>query len=216
MESQPPDAAAALVDYLVSRNIKKIAICYMQIVAFSICDDEIKKAAEKAGIEVVDDTHFPPGEITDFRIELLKIKEKNPEIIVLMSLPPEVNIIGHQIKQIGWNVPLTSINSFEQSGEYDLWNGYVSVGSIDLNGKFAKEFYAQYKRQTIYPGFIYDALTLLNNAYENCGRDVSKLPEAVQSQTPFEGIVGQAVNDNGTFKYKPFLVKMVNGMPKKL
>ena len=214
-EFQPPDDAMMLVNYLVSRNIKKIAVFYMQNVAFSICDGEIEKAAKAKGIEVISSTHFPPGEVTDFRIDLLKVKGKDPEMLVLLSFPPESNIIGHQLKQIGWDVPLTSINSFEQSGEYALWNGCVSVGSIDLNGKFAKEFYARYKRRTIYPGFVYDALTLLNNAYVKCGYNVLKLPEAIQAETPFEGIVGEAVNDQGTFKYEPFLVRMVNGMPER-
>lgn len=214
-EFQPPDAAAVLVNYLVSQNIKRIAVFYMNNVAFSICANEVEKAAREKGLEIVSSTHFPPG-ITDFRIELLKIKEKNPEILVLLSFPPESNIIEHHLKQIGWNVPLTSINSFEQSGEYALWNGCVSVGSIDLKGEFAKKFFAEYKRQTVYPGFTYDMLTLLNNAYEKCGRDVSKLPETVQASTPFKGIIGEAVNDNGTFKYKPFLVKMVNGMPERV
>ena len=216
-EFEPAEDAALLVKYLVTQKIKKIGILYMQNVAFSICDREIEKKAKEEGLEVVASDPFTPG-VRDFRIELLKIKEGNPDILILLSFSPEMEIIGHHLKQIGWNVPLTSVNSFDQSCEHSLWNGCVSVSGMDLTGEYAKKFFAMYKRQTVYPGFTYDYLTLVNNAYENYCRDPEYLsfPGIIQKSSPFHGIVGDAVNGRGTFRYQPFLVKMGDGMPQRI
>ena len=213
-EFEPPEDAAALCKYM-SGHYKKIAILYMQNVAFSICAREVEKEARKDDLEVVTSDPFTPG-VRDFRIELVKIKEKNPDVLVLLSFSPEMEIIGHQLKQLGWQAPLTSVNSFDQSSEHSLWNGCVSVSGMDLKGEYATKFFALYHRQTVYPGFTYDYLTLLNDAYAKAGYSAERMHEELQKETPFHGIVGDAINDKGTFRYQPYLVKMVDGMPQRM
>jgi|GEM_PF-2296593 branched-chain amino acid transport system substrate-binding protein len=212
---QPEDLVSCLFGYFQKQNIHKLGIIYYENTAFTIDVKQMREQSASHGIEIVTVDPFTPG-VRDFRIELLKIKEKNPELLMVLSFSPEQEIIARQLKEIGWNIPISTTEMFDISSEKAFFNGSTYVSIMDLSGPFSKKFFAEYKRQTTYPGYTYDILTLVNNAYEKCGHNLDKLPAAVQSVSSFDGIIGVALNDKGTFRYQPFLVKMVDGMPERV
>lgn len=93
-------------------NVKKVAIIYANNDDFSVSGYKTMKAtAEKMGLEILTEETFANGDV-DFAAQLTKIKEKNPEALLVSSLYKEGSLIVKKARELGINVPIVGGNGF--------------------------------------------------------------------------------------------------------
>ncbi len=132
---------------------------------------------------------------TEFRTEIAKIKQANPDIIVILAKLPEMDILIKQIKEQGLeNVKLTSTEILELAKERPLLEGEFYVGSATPTAKFREEFKARYGRDlTIGSSQAYDVIQLIITATEKVnGKPTPKLIAAeLMKIKDFPGVLGK-------------------------
>jgi len=138
----------------------------------------------------------------DFSSQLLKIKEKNPDALILWSLYEPAALITKQVAQMGLDVQilgpggLTNPIYVELAGE--AANGVIVFLSYHPSSKephilsFTEKFKEKYGRiPDHYNAQAYDAVMIIGAALEKVGvDDPSKIRDAIASAKNFKGISG--------------------------
>jgi branched-chain amino acid transport system substrate-binding protein len=157
---------------------------------------------------------------TDFRTQLQKIKEANPDGIYLAAYPEELPTILQQAKELGINKPFLGTETFESQ---DLINkvGNLANGLIytfpkspdetqEVVKNFRAEFIKKYGKPHGTPGdFAYDALYLFVNAIEANGDEVEKVKNALYQIKDYHGASGILIIDQNGDAIKPFELKTI-------
>ena len=80
----------------------------------SLVASYLAKAAVLQGFEIVGSDRYPPG-TTDFSSELSRIKSRNPDVIMVGYVVPDITAVARQASQLGINIPIAG------------WGGGVSI-----------------------------------------------------------------------------------------
>lgn len=103
---------ASLNAAVTKHNIKKVAIIYANNDDFSVSGYKTMKAtAESMGLEILTEETFANGDV-DFSAQLTKIKDKNPDALLISSLYKEGSLIVKKARELGINVPIVGGNGF--------------------------------------------------------------------------------------------------------
>lgn len=130
-----------------------------------------------SGVKVLAEEKYDKDS-TDMRTQLAKIRQQNPEILIMAGFPKEVGRIIKQAKEIGINAKL-----FAHSGsigpDIELIAGSSSSGMLYFtelheDGARFKEFKDTYIAKydvapELFAANTYDAITLLVNGIGQCG-----------------------------------------------
>ena len=220
-----PDARSQqLVDFLKSRNVKRVAMFTLQL-SFNL---EMKKFTKpllkKAGIEVVVDQEYAP-DIKDFTSIVNSIKEADVDAVIGNSYPAdsvqymdkarELNITSPtQFLLIGPSIP------FFHKKYGDNLEGLVSIGNWTPGAKWtgAQAFHDAYeKRWKEKPDYLdsviaYVSCQILEAAVAKAGLDRQKVRDAIAGGT-FDTIMGVVKFDkNNNITTTPGLLQFQNGI----
>jgi branched-chain amino acid transport system substrate-binding protein len=204
------------LDYLKAQGITKIGVI-SDTGGFGK-DGQAVLAAEapKAGIEIVADESFNPGD-TDMTAQLTKISKAGADAVVMWTAGSEAAIIAKEVKDLGIDLPLYGSHGIARQefidGAGDAAEGVkFAAGKIlipDAYGtdseayKVATDFISQY--QTAYgeapntfAGHAYDAFWIVANAAKAIDGELtpSALRDQIEQTSGFVGI-------GGTFTYSP-------------
>ena len=176
----------AILNYLANDGKRNMGIIYANTEYGIETMKSAEELAPKYGIDIVIKEPYSFGS-RDFKTQLIKIKAKNPEAIIIIpqafNAPP---IIVKQIKELGINATLFT----EETGCAALmstkqqWGVYCAsaLAGFDLNRSKYKEFEAKFKEKfgkepvfTLYQAAAYDAMLFLHEAIKE-----NKDPEAVR------------------------------------
>jgi ABC-type branched-subunit amino acid transport system substrate-binding protein len=158
------------------KNLKKMNVKTMSIVSVNYASiNELFKylnvEAEKNGIEILSKKLVNFG-TRDFRLDIAKIKQENPDIVMVLMLNPELDIFGKQAMENELNIPYTSIDLLFGSANMQLFEGadfvFSARGGEEFEFKFNKKNF-----DTCVPRF-YDSVKLIVNAYEKLGDGKTK------------------------------------------
>ncbi len=146
---------------------------------------DVKKSFEKLGGKVLSEDEYPP-EQTDFRTQLLKIKEKNPDSLFFSpQTPNSAVLILKQMKELNMKMPVFS-NTIPITKEvYNLSDkGFDETAfsvtpyadktkreSEELNKKYKGKFGTEIPYNFFYVASTYDAVYMLKEALAKCGED---------------------------------------------
>ena len=197
VHTTPPEVLAKRwVALAKEKGWKRVTLVEAVQQACLATSDAIEKEARGSEITIIRKFRVIPGE-RDFRTFILKIREEKPDAIYIMTLLPEVDIIGKQIREQEPTIPLTSVWSFDVAGDRAPFIGssYVSTG------KPTEEFLAKYK--SIYKTDApqndllnsYDYVKLMVFGFENA--KTQKVPtgeqaaEAIREQKMFDSLLGK-------------------------
>ncbi|RYH63606.1 MAG: hypothetical protein EON54_07770 [Alcaligenaceae bacterium] len=143
-------------------KVKKVAILNgTDELSGTLSDTVSKLIRERYGIETVTQQKFNAGE-TDFGSQLLAIKQKNPDYILLYGFYVEAARAVRQARELGIKTPIKGDTSMMNSGMLTI-AGSAAEGAIAeyvplyFNGNPAKdmvEFEARYKKT--YPNYPVD------------------------------------------------------------
>ncbi len=162
----------------------------------------MNEEAKTLGIEVTDTEAVASGE-KDYTAIVSKMRQTNPEVVIIVASYNEVANCVKQIRQVGWDVPIVISGSAltDQLVELlgDEVNGIYSniafVASDDdpTTKEFTEEFT---KRAEIPPSFhsvsTYDVVCLLGEAAKACGDNLNRetLRDALAASEGFKGLLG--------------------------
>lgn len=153
---------------------------------------------EAKGGKVVAQEGFKSGD-TDFRPQLTKIKEADPDVILMPYFYKEVALSANQARDLGIDAILMggdgwpSDTLFEMAG--DAINGSYVVNHFDYNDPAASEVTAAYTEEygtapEINAYMVHDAFQVLIAAIEKAGSADSEAIAAALTQVEVAGVTG--------------------------
>lgn len=171
--------------YLVERgaheflNAKSIGVIWSNDDWGASAFESTKEGCEEYGIEITDDESFVAGE-KDFTAILTKIRQTNPEYLMLITQAADGALILNQLEAMGWDIPVIGAGAM-YSDQVILLSGEASEGLVASAAFFLSEDdpeawdYATkfYEGAGFYPTIhgplSYDAALLLCAAIEKAG-----------------------------------------------
>ena len=158
--------------------------------------------AEALGVAITDTEAIAAGE-KDFTAIVSKMRQTNPEVVMIVANYGEVANCVKQIRQVGWDVPIVISGSA-------LTDQLVELLGDDVNGIYSniafvpsdddpttKEFTDEFtEREGIPPSVhsvcTYDTLWMVCEAARQCGDNLNRetLREALAAFEGFEGLMG--------------------------
>ena len=155
---------------------------------------------EKEGINFIKKEKFNTGE-KDFKTMLLKIKDSNPDLLVVFGYGSHFPILFQQIEELGMNniKILGGLDFLEVPQEnFDLYkNAVFVVPSFNINPtKKSTEFIQQYenkfgKKPTHQAAYVYDAVNLYYLGLNNTDGTSSDIINYLKNLNSYNGVVGQ-------------------------
>lgn len=158
--------------------------------------------AESLGINITDTEAVAAGE-KDYTAIVSKMRQTEPEVVVIVANYSEVANCVKQIRQVGWDVPIVISGSaltdqlVELLGD-DVNGIYSNIAFVPSdNDPATQEFTEEFtKRASMPPSFhsvsTYDTVMLVCEAARKCGDNLTRdtLRDALESFDGFEGLMG--------------------------
>ena len=158
--------------------------------------------AEALGVAITDTEAIAAGE-KDFTAIVSKMRQTNPEVVMIVANYGEVANCVKQIRQVGWDVPIVISGSA-------LTDQLVELLGDDVNGIYSniafvpsdddpttKEFTDEFTERAGIPPSVhsvctYDTLWMVCEAARQCGDNLNRetLREALAAFEGFEGLMG--------------------------
>jgi len=201
------DEAPHILDYL--KDFKKIAVLHLN-------NDYGKSWAEMLQTNLSDKVvaveTYNPGD-ADVSTQLSKIKDKEPDVLVLVSTGKEGGLFAKKAQELGINAQLVSqrpIQSPELLQAGDAVEGLVySYPEYNANHQFVTQYKAKYGREpTVFAAESYDAIITIAKAVEKCKEDTVCLHNYFVSSS-YEGALGHVTFDEKGDAHYPFVLKQV-------
>ncbi len=166
-----------LVKEMRNKGIKKVAVFRQtNLVAWNTYMDFLREELKKTDIKIVSDQSHDQEE-KNYHTMIAKVKNAEPDIIVLFDQVPAIEIIVKQLREAGVTTPLTGINSLEQTPHLDLFEGQWYVTPTEASGIFSDGYKSKYNENPpVCSPNAYDIVNLLVTAVEKAGKSSSEKP----------------------------------------
>lgn len=201
-------------------GIRDVAILYVNNDYGVGVADTFKKTFESLGGNITAVEVFEQG-ATDFRTQLTKIKDSNPEAIFLIGYK-ETILILKQAKELGIETQILSTPMFEDPEILekvgDLAEGviYIYYGGFDPKSEeeqikvFVSSFNEKYGREPgYYTALSYDATKIISVAIEKGGFNSEGIKSALYDIKDYPGLTGSTSFDENGDVIKPVTLKTV-------
>ncbi|CAN7774443.1 ABC transporter substrate-binding protein [Variovorax sp. LjRoot175] len=174
------DAQPLLADLAVKTlGFKRVAVLYLNTDWGRTSRDVFVKAAEARGAQVAITEGYQPDE-KDFRSTLVRVRDANPDGVVLISYYPDGALIAGQVRNVGLRQPIAASGSVYSPKFIEL--GGAAVNGIHTNTSFfpdepraevqdfVKRFRAKYgKEPDAFNAYAYDAVVYAAAALRHAG-----------------------------------------------
>lgn len=204
-------AVARLFTYLKDKKLTKLGLMYATDPFGKDGVGWLKKLAPEYGLTFVAEESFGPKDI-DMTAQLTKVKNAQPDAIVVWTVGPAGPIIAKNKAQLGITIPLFQCHG-QPDPKYIELAGPASEGDrmpatklmvadelpdTDPQKKVIQEFIQLYKEAGLdkqfpintHSGYAWDAVYLITNAMKKAGTDPKKLREAIEQTQGYVGISG--------------------------
>lgn len=205
----------ALTKLLKEKGIKRASLISINYTIIGEVMDYLKKDLANEGIEIVS-TDLVNWGTKDFRIILMKMKQKDPEMVIVILGTPEVDLFAKQAMELGLNKPFTSIDMILESHNLALYEGaefvLAPVGNKDFIEKFKK--YSDYEIETCMANF-YDMMKIITKIYEKFDTKptADQVVEELHKIKDYDSAVGVkiTVNEDGIMDSDLIRAKVIDG-----
>jgi len=128
---------------------------------------------------------------TDFRSLLIRMRRFKPDSLLLLGLSPEIELLARQARELGINIPLTSIESFGLAADKHAFEGSWFIDAAVPSDSFQERFLNRYGREvTAGVGHAYDSVMLLGEAFKAGERSGASLSQALTKISDYDGTIG--------------------------
>ena len=227
-----PFQGKAMAEFAL-KNLKltRFAVLYAANSDYSVgLKDYVEQPVKAAGGQIVSELSYSEKGDRDFRSQLTKIRDANPEAIFVTGYYQEAAQIARQARDLGITVPLIGGDGWDsdqlvKSGG-DAINGCYFTNHYSPDEQrpevqaFVKAYGAKYKNHDGTPKVPdamailgYDAMKLMANAITRAGStDGQKIRDALAATKGFPAAAGAITIDADRNAKKPIVViKVVNG-----
>ncbi|MEN1967491.1 ABC transporter substrate-binding protein [Lentibacillus sp. N15] len=218
-------AIPASVEKAVDKyDAKKVAIMYGNDDVFTKAGyDSMKKAAEDLDLDVLTTQTFQQGQ-SDYKAQLTKIKQLDPDVILASALYNEGAVIMKQARSLGIDAPFVGGNGFNSPEVIDIAGDAADgliVATPWFTGKddqkvqdFVKAYKDKYgKEPDQFAAQAYDGLYIMADALKRAGEaDRDKLRDALVETKDLEGVLGNiSLDDEGDVVMDPVVLTIKDG-----
>ena len=203
-------------------GLKKVAILYVNTEYGQGIDNVFKKEFEKRGGQILISESYELG-ASDFRTQLTKMKQLEPDAIYLPGYYKELAGILRQARELGVKSVFLSVNSFydpklleiagnSAEGAIFTYPTYDAKSEEPLTKKFVEVFKAKYKKEPdAFAVQGYDAMKTVADAIQAGGDSSESIRDAMAHMKDFPGVGGSITFDvNGDVR-KPLRFLTVQG-----
>ncbi len=189
-------------------------------------NDELKKALEAGGVEILTEQTFATGD-TDFMMQLTNIMnlDPQPDALFISALATEMTQVITQAREIGIPdtvrliVPDLTDREVEEVGDAAegaiAFTGWTRLSNIPGNQEFIQKYQAKYEIEKVEPWAAqsYATLYILANAIRNAGStDAAAIQGALAQTMNFPTILGNfSFDENGEAVYDPVVLEVKDG-----
>ena len=208
-------------------KISKVAVLRDVGNAYSVgLADFFAETFKKMGGEIVTDQSFKAGD-QDFKAQLTKIRETNPEAIYVPAYYTDVGLISRQVRELGMKVPLMGGDGWDSEELYKISGGALDGSFFSNHYTFespdpkVQDFVTKYKAAY---GKVPDALAALgydaalvaadamNRAKDLTGPDIA---EALAATKEFKAVTGTiSLNDQHNAVKSAVVIAVENNVGK--
>jgi len=196
----------ALTDYIAATyKPKTVAIFYSNEPYGKGCAKVFGDDFEKLGIKKVAEESFNRGD-RDFKAQLTKIKEANPDILFIPGYTPETAPAASQARQLGLNQRIVGVYG-DMDPEYaklagPAAEGHLIAGEYDedydtpKNKKFREEYYQEAKAakepvNIMFAALLYDSTGLVLEAMKKNGPTSDGIKKFLNEVKDYDGVTGR-------------------------
>ena len=205
----------------ITSHYKKIALIYNNNERGLGHRNVLKREIERLDGEIVIEEAISPKGL-DFRSHLMKIKERNPEAICIVAEPRNIGLILKQAEELGIKSQFFGTRSVEHKDVISIAGksaeGIIYTFSFDpkSDNPLVRDVVERYREKYgEIPDYVaaeaYDALMLIANALNKCGKDTECMKEYLFG-IKYTGLLGSLTFDeNGDVFYSYRLKTIRNG-----
>jgi len=214
--------AATIADYAVNKlGKKRFAIIYVNDSMGVSYRESFRTSLKGLGAELVAEQSFGPAD-TDFRSQVLRVKEAQPEAVYLVGYGASLSNIPVQLKQNEVDATLLAVGTISQpeimeaagasiEGVYYTTSEFFTFapGTPELQA-FVDAYKARFDQVPVFfEVFGYDSLRLILHAAETGGTNSEKLRDTLKSVENLSLAVGDVtMGSDGDVQF-PVVVKMI-------
>ena len=212
----------AMANYLYNdEGVRKVAILYINNDYGVGLKNIFSKQFKELGGEITA-IEFYNQDDTDFRTQLIKIKNSYPERIYIPGYYKEMALILKQAKELGIRIPFRSVVTFEEpqllklakrEAEGVIYSSpFYNPESQEKNIRnFVSEFKKRYGRNPgIFAAHGYDAMMIIASVIKKKGiYDAVVIKEGLYKIKNFPGVSGLTSFDENGDVIKPVAIKQV-------
>ncbi len=214
----PDEEARKWAEEAERRGIKKVGVFLMNQQGAIAINDKMKEELEMRGIEVYEEV-FGLG-TRDFKTIIMKLRQHDPDVYLMQTLSPELEILTKQTRELGIDTPLSGIECFEYTEQMGLFEGQWYVQAADPTDEFSRAFEQRFgEAYSIGSPNAYDVFNLLVTAYEKAG-DGKSVPDTddviaeLKKIDMFDGALGELEVDSKGIVHSEAVVRMIeDGRP---
>jgi branched-chain amino acid transport system substrate-binding protein len=183
-----------------------------------------KEIVPEAGAEIVAGEQFSADE-TDYSSVLSKVRNADPEVVLIVSQYAAAGLIVNKIAEMGWDVKIAGTPAMVNQNFLDLvgenGNGVTCFASMAFSKDLplSMEYYDKYvERYNVEPtnhAACYEALTLVAKAAGTCGDNLTRdtLRDAIAATVDFEGLNGSySIEEDGNVTRKYHIMECQDGV----
>jgi len=176
--------------------------------------DVFEKTFETLGGEIVAQETHEQG-ARDFRAQLAKLKDAEPEILYFISYTDEIVLGFKQIKEMGWDVQIFGADTYDdpsipaeagQAAEGAMWD----VVKTDLGDDFKAKMLAQTGKEdiTVCTPQAYDAVNIVAKLMREGAMTPEELKAALYAMPVYHGVSGPIeFDENGDVIGAEYVIK---------
>ena len=203
----------------IASKYQKVALLYNNNERGLGHRNALKQELDNLGIEIIIEETLAPQD-NDFRTQLVKIKEKNPDVVYLLTEAKNTGLALKQAKELQIEKPFFATRSTESEEVLSIAGAaaeaviytysFNPLSTEPIIQNFTKRFQEQYNRLPDYiAAEAYDALKLVAKAANQCGADTNCMKENLLKTKDFLGACGILTFDENGDVYYPYTLKTV-------
>lgn len=230
------DSGKALADFIGKNTSFKNIAFFTEISEQSAqVEEAFKEEAGKNGINVIAKESFPSTD-KDLKTYLLKVKEANPEAIVVSAWRQE-SILMKQIKELDminiptlhWVAPFLPASDteemrklYEENNTISTWYGMAEINNTQKQKDFTEKYQKLFGiKPTGESAYSYDDIYVLAEALSACDKEGqinnSDFLAKQLLKTNYDGVLGKlSFSDKGVSNRNVSMIRVENGLWKEI
>ena len=164
----PTEYVPLLLSRMQKKGIKRVSIVFENHKGALMTYQALKKYAPEYGIEIIDMEWINNGE-RDFRIPVMKMATKNPDIYIIPAGPMSISRFVNELRTQGITTPITAVCSLDSVEDKTPYEGVWYVSDSIVNPDMEQKYKEKYGKDLLNAQALwgYETLNAVINAYES-------------------------------------------------